>query len=366
LRVGYRRRVFAALVRGVIGASSPFDTLEVLSRLADDVLRRGLSIAAAEVLPVPLGAAEMPVAVIALGRLGTSEFDVNSDADLVFLADPALTPEDREPWRRIFERFVHLLGSHTKDGLLFPVDTRLRPRGGESDLLQSTAYLLDYCRAEARAWEAVTWLKARPVAGNFELGTAAIRDVRQILAERFSEPGALAADLAGTRQRLEDEAAANRGKGEFKKRAGGFYDVEYLLAFYFLCRGAAPLAAHTVRQIAALESAGVLDSATAQELRAAAFLYRAVDHAVRLITGHSARAVPEPALAARIAALFEAWRLPLPGAAGTPAERILGALAGTAERLRELYRRVLLQRAVPAAGPDGTRGSSGGTAGKVS
>jgi len=231
--------------------------------------------------------------------------------------------------------------------LLFPVDTRLRPRGGEGEIVQSIAYLRAYFRTEAEAWEAATFLKARPVAGNLALGAEAIRQVQAILLERFSSAGELAAKLAHTRELLEAAPAAPEGqevtrpfrsKGEFKKTGGGFYDVEYILAFLFLTRalaqGATPTG-HVLRQIAALESAGALSTTHAQSLRAAALLYRGLDHALRLVTGRPASHLPEPALAERVTHLLEQWKIPL-------AEGLEAAVGAMRRQTRSLYEQIVL------------------------
>jgi glutamate-ammonia-ligase adenylyltransferase len=218
------------------------------------------------------------------------------------------------------------------------VDTRLRPRGNESDLVHSAAYLAEYCRTEAQAWEALTWLKARPLTGNPALAARAIAAARQILGARFRDPMQLAAELAPMRKRLEEEAAAVRSKNEFKKMAGGNYDIEYALGFLFLTRGVPPVAGHVLRQIAALESAGALDTSSAQGLRTASLLYRSMDHAVRIVTGRSARRLPEPALAARVVPLLERWGIPLAGeASAEPAARISSAVGECQRQVRAIY-----------------------------
>lgn len=348
LRVTYRRGVIATVARALRG-TPPFDTFEVLSELADQALTGALALAAAE---QGLAAAEgdlaevlasAPFAVVALGRLGTREMDISSDADLVFLADESLSAEQREPWRRLAERFVHVVSSHTREGLLLPVDTRLRPRGGEGDLVQPAGYLQEYCATEARAWEAATWLKARPVAGNFTLAERAIAAAQSSLAGRFGQPRALAAELSRTRELLVQEAAGPRPKGELKKVPGGFYDLEYILAYLFLTRWPLPPGGHVLRQIATLESAGAVTPATAQTMRNAARLYRGLDHAVRLITGRTAGRLPEPALAARVVCLLERWDIPLPPG-DSPAGRIERAFLAVRTELRALY-----ESLIPAA-----------------
>ena len=353
VRVFYRRRVLREVVRALLGHSQLFDTFSALTRYTDLALSRALhSVARSEsLLASPADdLSSAPFSVIALGRLGTSEMDIASDVDLLFLADSRLAIEDREPWLRLTQRFVHVAGSHTREGLLFPIDTRLRPRGSEGEILSTTAALLDYGRNDAEAWEAATFLKARPVAGNLVLGTETIRALHAVLAERFSAPGPLAEQLTHTRNLLERATLEKQGpewgrlpvtKGEFKRVAGGFYDVEYLLAFLFLTRGlqagVAP-GGHVLRQIAALESGGALSTAVAQSLRSASLLFRGIDHAVRLVTGRPANHLPEPALAQRIAPVLARW--------GTPVgDRLEGSIEAARRQTRAVYEQLFLSPA---------------------
>jgi len=350
VRVLYRRQVLRETSRALLGHSQLFDTFSALTRVTDLALSQSLHfVARSESLSISpiddLSAA--PFAVIALGRLGTSEMDIGSDVDLLFLADSRLSIEDREPWRRLAERFVHIASSHTRDGLLFPIDTRLRPRGSEGEILSTTTALLDYYRNDAEAWEAATFLKARPVAGNLKLGAEAIRALHAVLVERFSAPGPLADQLTHTRNLLERASVEKQGpewgrlpvtKGEFKRVAGGFYDVEYILAFLFLTHGlqaGVNPSGHVLRQIAALELAGALSTAVAQSLRSASLLFRGIDHAVRLVTGRPANLLPEPALAQRIAPLLARW--------GTPVgDRIEPAVEAARRQTRARYEQLLL------------------------
>jgi len=348
LRIAYRRGLLATVVRGLLPRSEateqPFATFDTLTRLAGEALACAIQLAAADLLG-EVDLATAPFAVIALGRLGTYEMDVGSDADLVFVADEHISAEERDEWRRLAERFVHVVSSHTREGLLLPVDTRLRPRGAEGEMVHSVAYLRDYFRGEAQGWEAATYLKARPVAANLDLGARAIAQVRSALAQRFgSNPAAandLARQLAHTRQRLEKEGTGARAKGEFKKISGGYYDVEYLLSYFLLTgspSGAPP--ANALRVIDALEARDILDTAGARTLRASAILYRSLDHALRLVTGHPANRLPEPALAERVALLLRQWGVPIEGDLGS-------SVAKARRETRALYESVILAAASP-------------------
>jgi glutamate-ammonia-ligase adenylyltransferase len=236
--------------------------------------------------------------------------------------------------------------------LLFPIDTRLRPRGGDGETLQTSSYLREYFNGEAQAWEAATFLKARPIAGNLALGAEALRQVHECIARRFSDPKPLARDLAKMRQRLEREGAdPDRPigqKGEFKRMAGGYYDVEYVVAFLFLTRvlhnehpteqSLIEGRGHVLRQIALLEATGHLGSTEAQTLRAGAMLYRSIDHALRIVTGRSANHLPETTMAQRVVRLLEQWQFPLP-------EGIEAAVETTRRHVRGIYEHTVVRTA---------------------
>ena len=96
--------------------------------------------------------------VIALGRLGMREFDLASDADLVFV----LPDEDHDEqlfWTRVADRMIDLITAYTGTGLMFSVDTRLRPNGSAGALVQSEASYKDYFAKNAEAWEGIAYMK---------------------------------------------------------------------------------------------------------------------------------------------------------------------------------------------------------------
>jgi glutamate-ammonia-ligase adenylyltransferase len=364
LRVRVRRETLAAVVSALSDSSGdekpagtvraaetsvkrenltrPFATFARLTRLAESALCEALRFAAEEVFGA--GASDLaaaPFAVVALGRLGTREIDVGSDADLLFLTDDTLPVEERDAWRRMAERFVHIVSSHTRDGVLYPVDTRLRPHGGEGELLPSLGALETYFQNEAAAWEAVTLLKSRPIAGNLALGVRMVAAARRILAARFASPAVLARELANTRERVEKDVAGPRAKGKFKKSRGGYYDLEYVVGFLAFTHGVVAGGGgdaggrNVLEQIGALRDAKAVDAARFELLHRAALLYRSVDHATRLITGRAIGQSPEPALAERITRLLRQWNIEVSG-------DLRGEIEETRAKIRALYEETVL------------------------
>jgi len=341
LRRDYRRallhEVSAELLGESAGAESPpFPFLDRLTALAEGALQDALQMAAEETTGA--GAVESaPFAVLALGRMGSREMSIGSDADLMFIVEGGLPAAQRALWRRTTERFVQIVGSHTREGVVFAVDTRLRPRGAEGELTPSAGALIDYLSKEAAAWEAVTFLKLRPVAGNLDLGSRTVQAALQALRARFGgrqRAAALAGDLGRIRAKLDQDALGPRAKGRLKKMAGGFYDLEYVIGFLAYVHDVAPAGANTLAQIASLEAAGALPRGALATLRETTVLYRAADHAARLISGRPLAGWPEPALAARITRLLRQWELDWQG-------ELRAAMQSCGRNIRALYRATL-------------------------
>ncbi len=343
LRVAGRRVVLLLAVRSATGQSRPLETFASLTRLADQLLCSAFERLAPEIVPgVALESA--PFVVLALGRLGSREMDIGSDVDLIFVTDERLGAEQRGPWRRLAERLVNAVSSHTRQGLLYPVDTRLRPRGTEGEIVQSASYVENYCRNEAAGWEAAAFVKARPLAGNLALGRDVLSRMHAALRERFATgegPDLFRRELARMRERLEQEWRTRRSRVSLKLAPGCYHDLEYALGFRAILGGIVHGGRTLLDQIHALRAAGLIDEAAASQLAAAATLFRSADHALRLVTGHSLDDRPDPAVAERVALLLREWAVPNAG-------RFLEAIEERRADVIRLYQ-LLVESSAPAA-----------------
>ena len=278
------------------------------------------------------------LAVIGLGRLGLSEFDLGSDADLIFVAGSHTTPEELASAIHLAEKTIDVLSSYTRDGVVFAVDTRLRPRGTEGELVVTEDALLEYLSRSAQPWEALTYLKASPVAGDRELGWRVCSEIVDAVFERFAAEPNLVQGLREMRRRLEREP---KGRLSPTKTApGAYYDVDYTVSYLRLRhRVRSPAGSNMPQQIKALETARLLNKADAETLAAGAAFVRALDHAVRLVTGRVTRALPaRPGDAEAIEVLLRRWGL-LAGEGRMDAVR--EQLTQTQQQLREVYNRLL-------------------------
>jgi glutamate-ammonia-ligase adenylyltransferase len=275
----------------VLEGAPIFHTLANTSALADGVIEAAYRIAILE-SPLPARAGWAPrdqMMVIALGRLGMKEFDLGSDADLVFVIRDE-DADEHDYWSAVAERLIQTLSSYTGEGMMFAVDTRLRPHGREGDLVQTEGAYRAYFASHAEAWEGITYMKARGVAGNFERATRFLHDLQQVDWRRYGQSMRSKKELAEMRARLEREQGPRNG---LKAGPGGYYDIDFAL-MYLRLKGAGIFypVLNTPERIDVIEKMGHLDREDADFLREAATVYRAIDHGQRVMTGHSEGNLP--------------------------------------------------------------------------
>jgi glutamate-ammonia-ligase adenylyltransferase len=294
LRKLYRRQMFRIIVESICLQTPIFATLEKTSLLADAAIAACYRLAVVQVRShkppsAPEYEANGQLMVIALGRLGMLEFDLGSDADLLFV----LADEDRAElpfWTRVAERLVEILSSYTSDGVLFAVDTRLRPNGSSGALVQSEGAILEYFGKQAEAWEGLAYMKSRAISGDLERGTQFLAELQKVDWRRYGQSGRSKKELLSMRMRLEKEQGAGN---PLKTSHGGYYDIDFAL-LYLRLRGAGMFfkVLNTPARVDVIEQMGHLERAEANFLRDAATFYRAVDHGLRVMAGHAEGSLP--------------------------------------------------------------------------
>lgn len=288
LRRFYRHEMLRILAGSIHGCRPIFHSLGETSRLADWVIQAAYRFAVQAVFdraPDPEGPS---MQVIAMGRLGMREFDLGSDVDIVFILDDAASDERR--WTQVAERIIEITSSYTREGFIFAADARLRPMGRDGELVQAESRYKKYFAEVAEAWEALTYMKARAVAGNIPRGTQSLSELQDVGWRRYGMDTELACLLVDMRERIEKEQGASH---PMKSGPGGYYDIDFILMYLRLkAAGVFFESLNTPERIAVIHSSGGLDADEAEELHANAVFFRALDHACRVTTGHSTSKIP--------------------------------------------------------------------------
>lgn len=294
IRRFFLKQMFRLQVESLCLQVPIFETLQRTSELADAAIAAAYRLAvlqtsaayAKETQDYEPGSQMM---VIALGRLGMLEFDLGSDADLLFVLPDADLPK-LHFWTRVAEKVVSTLASYTGDGTMFAVDTRLCPNGKGGALVQTESTYHEYFAKTAEAWEGVAYMKTRAVAGDVERATRFLADLQKVDWRRYGQSGRSKQQLRHMRMRIEKELS---GENPLKTAVGGYYDIDFSL-MYLRLRGAGMFfkVLNTPERIDVLEQMGHLDPNDAHFLKNAATFYRAVDHGLRLISGHTEGSLP--------------------------------------------------------------------------
>jgi glutamate-ammonia-ligase adenylyltransferase len=270
-----------------------------------------------------------------MGRLGLSEFDLASDADLVFVAASETPRDELEHWTHVAEKTIEVLSSYTRDGTLFAVDTRLRPRGQEGELVVTAQSLLAYVAESAQAWELLTYLKACPLAGNPQLAGDTTRRLHAAIFERLVDYGDFEGELHQMRRRLEREVAVP--VSNTKTAPGGYYDVDFAVSYSRLRNRVATLPGSNMpEQVAALSAAGCISEEDAGALTVGAGFLRSVDHIIRLVTGKPPDGLPEHVgHAEAVEGVARRWKLI------SEQQTLAQQLRETQQQVRYVYRRLV-------------------------
>jgi glutamate-ammonia-ligase adenylyltransferase len=136
-------------------------------------------------------------------------------------------------------------------------------------------------------------MRCRAVTGNLEAGTRFLNTLQEVDWRRYGQSGRSRKQLAQMRARLEKEQGAGN---PLKAGHGGYYDIDFSL-MYLRLRGAGIFykVLNTPARIDVIEKMGHLERPDAEFLRDAATFYRAVDHGLRVFTGHAEGRLPTAA-----------------------------------------------------------------------
>jgi glutamate-ammonia-ligase adenylyltransferase len=292
--VGALRRAKGAVTMEVgladlAGELGTRDCTLVLSALADETLEQATRFALRERgLPEDRG-----LAVVAMGKLGGREIGYGSDLDLIFVYDG--TEDDTERYIRVAQRVIRLVSTPHGDGPGYELDTRLRPSGSQGLLVVSRDAFARYHEGKAEAWERQALLKARPCAGDPELG----KRVSEIAHQAAYEQGEPAPEkMHHLRMRMEDELARERkGRFDLKLGHGGLVDVEFAVQWLQMKHGTdrRVRSTDTETALAALEACGYLDAPRAGALREGYRFLRRLEQRLRVLHGTSVSLIEEGA-----------------------------------------------------------------------
>ncbi|MFI6511458.1 bifunctional [glutamine synthetase] adenylyltransferase/[glutamine synthetase]-adenylyl-L-tyrosine phosphorylase [Streptosporangium sp. NPDC050855] len=300
LRVAYRGRLLHLAARDVTGTVSLSEVTAELSDLAGAALEAGLAVARSE----HPEAGSVRLAVIGMGKCGARELNYISDVDVVFVAEPRPGPDGTggvdehqavQLATRLAQGMMRACSASTPEGSLWEVDAALRPEGKAGPLVRTLASHEAYYRRWAKTWEFQALLKARPIAGDAELGEQYVAAMNEMVwqaatREKFVE------DVQAMRRRVEAHVRGGGAERQLKLGPGGLRDIEFAVQLLQLVHGRLdPLLRRraTLPALAALSRGGYVGRDDARTLGEAYTFLRQVEHLIQLHRLRRTHVVPE-------------------------------------------------------------------------
>ena len=270
LRRWKRRELLRIAARDLLGVADLPVVGRELAALADVCLGCALDLVDPDV----------PMAVIGMGKLGGRELNYASDVDVLFVHDG-----DAASAERAARALLTTMSGPTADGIVFRTDADLRPEGRSGALSRGLDAYRTYYERWAEPWEFQALLKARPVAGDPDLGRRFLELVQPFVWPEVLDPDAVRS-VRAMKARAEGEVN-RRGltDREVKRGRGGIRDIEFAVQLLQLVHGrhdSSVRSATTLDALAQLAAAGYIEEEDARKLDNAYRFLRTVEHRLQL------------------------------------------------------------------------------------
>ncbi len=284
LRVEYRRLLLRLASRDLAHSLGVDDAAAELADLAAGTLEAALAVGR---MRMP-DASTVRLAVIAMGKCGGHELNYVSDVDVIFVHEPVDPDGDGGAAARAAAKLAsHLMqvcSAHTAEGTIWPVDAALRPEGKAGPLSRTLTGHRGYYEKWAETWEFQALLKARPVAGDLDLGRSFVEAVSPLVWSAADREGFVDA-ARRMRRRVIDHIPAKEADRQIKLGPGGLRDVEFAVQLLQLVHGRADETIRsptTLSALARLTQGGYVGREDGEALHRAYAFLRQLEHRIQL------------------------------------------------------------------------------------
>jgi glutamate-ammonia-ligase adenylyltransferase len=248
--------------------------------------------------------------VLGLGKLGGQELNYSSDVDVMFVyseeghvfkspprgaEQPGKGMTSHQFFARLCESMLAELEKMTAQGSLFRVDVRLRPEGLSGPLARSLASYENYYAQWGQTWERMMLVKARPIAGDLELGAEFVETIHPFRYPRSLSERTLR-EVAAIKKRIEREILK---EGELDRNVklgrGGIREIEFIAqTLQLLHAGEQPFlqSGSTLAALKKLALYSLLPQEDADDLEKAYIFLRDVEHRLQMEAYRQTHTIP--------------------------------------------------------------------------
>ena len=247
--------------------------------------------------------------VIGMGKHGGGELNFSSDIDLMYVytsyqgrtrgvmrgGEPRGRISSHEYFVTLARRLTALISGREGGGQIFRVDLRLRPDGTQGQMaLALLAYEAYYGRL-GQPWEKMALIKARPVAGDTDLGREFMALIQPFVYQRHLDAQGVEQLRSMKRQIDSQMADRNESRTNVKLGRGGIREIEFLIQLpQLLFGGRRPelQERNSLRALDRLRDAGLLEAESEALLRDAYGYLRRVEHLLQMEQGSQTHTLP--------------------------------------------------------------------------
>jgi glutamate-ammonia-ligase adenylyltransferase len=290
LRVRYRRQL-TRLAAWDLESEDPLAALDTvaaaLADLAAAALEASLAVARAQASFPAHEVAATRFAIIGMGKCGARELNYLSDVDVIFLAEGSgELGNDRavEIATRLAIATMRGIHDFAVEPPLWEVDANLRPEGKDGALVRTLESHLNYYDRWAKSWEFQALLKARPLAGDEELGQRYVNALAPKVWSSASREN-FVEGVQGMRERVTANIPRSEVDYQLKLGPGGLRDVEFTIQLLQLVHGQTDdgvRQAGTLDALAALAERGYIGRVEAAEFARDYRFLRLLEHRLQL------------------------------------------------------------------------------------
>lgn len=236
----FRKKIFLTItLRDILSLAEVAETLYELSILADLLVEASLEIVHKNIKEIYGGPENDAFSVIAVGKLGSNELNFSSDIDIMYVYEVEqgetsgiITPNNivtnrisnHEYYCKLGEGLNKFLSANTEDGFVYRVDLRLRPEGQRGSLAMSLAAYELYYESWGRAWERAVFLRARPMAGDKELGLSFMEMIKPFVYRKYLDFNAIE-EIRKMKTKIDEKFK----KDDIKRGFGGIREIEFFV-----------------------------------------------------------------------------------------------------------------------------------------
>jgi glutamate-ammonia-ligase adenylyltransferase len=250
IRIAYRLQLLKIAIFDV-NSQDPVGQIgavaEALADLAAAAIEAGLILARKELSdeanPIHYPAQDVAntrIAVIGMGKCGARELNYISDVDVIYVAEPASskieTDRALEIATKVCTRMMRIMDQPDSEPALWQVDANLRPEGKAGALVRSLDSHKTYYERWAESWEFQALLKARPIAGDTELGNDYLAVTQPKVWESTARDN-FVESVQRMRQLVTDNIPMGEVDAQIKLGPGGLRDIEFTVQLLQLVHG---------------------------------------------------------------------------------------------------------------------------------